>query len=57
MLGALVGDFRGFYTVGDSYCFLHLLFLVSEDNYSFMGGSDVVNCGRYWALWAHSIGV
>ena len=32
-------------------------FLVSEDSHSLMGGSDVVNCGRYWAFWAHRIAI
>ena len=56
--GALVGDSGWFLRSWDSFDFFApFLFLVSEDSHSLMGGSDVVNCGRYWALWAHRIAV
>ena len=55
--GALVGDSGRFLRSWDSFAFSSFLFLVSEDSHSLMGGSDVVNCGRYWALWAHRIAV
>ena len=34
------------------FCFILFLILVSEDSHSLMGGSDVVNWGRFGALWA-----
>ena len=55
--GALVGDSRRFLRSWDSFAFSQFFFLVSENSHSLMGGSDVVNCGRCWALWAHRIAV
>ena len=51
--GALVGDSGWFLRSWDSFVFILFFILVSEDSHSLMGGSDVVNCGRFRALWAH----